>query len=131
MSNPLPSFPASGAPVFPRVAALLSGVRLAWLGLAAVFLWAAAAYLGVEKLTHERSFRLIEKERDAVSAVAAGIGSRTGSVLATLRSIPKVLARHPDIERALAAYGPDARRSVVPYAEFRRTLETDPRSWFR
>lgn len=127
MSNPPPSFPASGDPVFPRVAALLSGVRLAWLGLAAVFLWAAAAYLGVEKLTHERSFRLIEKERDAVSAVAAGIGSRTGSVLATLRSIPKVLARHPDIERALAAYGPDARRSLLPHADFRRALEADPR----
>lgn len=60
MSKSSPSFPASGAPVS-RVAALLSGVRLAWLGLAAVFLWAAAAYLGVEKLTHARSFRLIEK----------------------------------------------------------------------
>lgn len=127
MYNPPAASPPSGTPLHSRATAGVSGRRLVWLGLVMVCLWAAAAHLGVEQLTRERSSRLIEKEQDAVTVVANGIASKTGISLAYLRSIPKVLARHPDIESALAADGPDVRRSVLPYPEFRRALEADSR----
>ena len=101
--------------------------RFVWLCLLMVFLWAVAAYLAVEELTRERSSRLIEKEQDTVSAIAANIGSKAGFSLAYLRSIPKVLAKHSEVENALAAYGPGVQRSALPYSEFRQALESDAR----
>ena len=102
-------------------------LRFVWLCMLMVLLWAVAAHLAVDTLTRERSSRLIEKEQDTVAAIAANIGSKTGFSLAYLRSIPKVLARHPEIESVLAAYGPDAQRSTLPHPVFRQTLESDSR----
>ena len=114
-------------PLSRNAAGVPGGLRLIWLCLLMVFLWAAAAHFAVEKLTRERSSRLIEKEQDAVSAIAANIGSKAGFSLAYLRSIPKVLARHPEIESVLAAYGPDVQRSTLPYPVFRQALDGDSR----
>lgn len=97
-------------------------LRFVWLCLLMVLLWAAAAHLAVEKLTRERTSRLIEKEQDTVAAIAANIGSKAGFSLAYLRSIPKVLARHPEVENALVAFGPNVQRSTLPTAEFREVL---------
>lgn len=101
--------------------------RFVWLSLLLVILWAVAAHLAVEALTRERSSRLVEKEQDTVAAIAANIGSKVGFSLAYLRSIPKVLARHPEIESALAAYGPDVQPSALPTPVFRQALESDSR----
>ncbi len=101
--------------------------RFVWLSLLLVILWAVAAHLAVEALTRERSSRLVEKEQDTVAAIAANIGSKVGFSLAYLRSIPKVLARHPEIESALAAYGPDVQPSAFPTPVFRQALESDSR----
>lgn len=101
--------------------------RFVWLCLLMVLLWAVVAHFTVDKLTRDRSSRLIEKEQDTVAAIAANIGSKAGFSLAYLRSIPKVLARHPEIESVLAAYGPDVQRSTLPDTAFRQALNSDAR----
>jgi len=101
--------------------------RFVWLCLLMALLWAVVAHFSVDKLTRDRYSRLIEKEQDTVSAIVANIGSKAGFSLAYLRSIPKVLARHPEIESVLAAYGPDVQRSTLPYPAFRQALDSDAR----
>lgn len=87
--------------------------------------WAFASWLAAEKLIFEQSARLIEREQQTASAAAASLAANVGYTLAQLRSIPKVLARQPEIETILARMGPDVRRNEGTPARFRKLLAKD------
>jgi C4-dicarboxylate-specific signal transduction histidine kinase len=95
--------------------------------LAVVFIaWGVTSWLLAEKLTFERTSRLIAREQDVASSGAASVGSNVGFTLAHMRSIPKVMARQPEIETILSRIGPEVRRSNLPLPRLRERLATDP-----
>jgi len=101
-------------------------LRLAVAGLAVVIAWGFAAWLIAEAIVRERSARLVEHEQDLVASTAVSVGANVSFALAHLRSIPQVIARQPDIENILSRFGPDAKPSGLPPAEFRKQLLDDP-----
>lgn len=91
----------------------------------ATIAWGAASWSLGERITHERSARLIEREQEITSASAASIAANIRFSMAHMRSIPKVLAKESEIEAILARAGPTPARSTLPLPEFRRQLLSD------
>lgn len=99
---------------------------LAVAGLVLVIAWGVAAWLIAEAIVRERSTRLVEHDQDVVASAAVSVGANVSFALAHLRSIPQVIARQPDIEAILSRFGPDAKPSGLPSAEYRKQLLADP-----
>ena len=92
----------------------------------AVIAWGFVSWFLAERLTAERLSRQIEHEQDLAASAAATVGASVGRTLAHMRSIPKVIAKDPEILAALLRMGSDVQRSALPRSRFRESLENDP-----
>lgn len=98
----------------------------ALLFVAVLFAWAAVACYLSESLVNARSVRLLERERDVALSTAASISTNVGFSLASMRSIPRVMAKDAEIETVLARFGADVRSSDLPPPDFRARLQKNP-----
>ena len=99
----------------------VSGVVLA----VAAFVWIVAAWLIAQQLVDVSLARVLEREQDEVSPVAAAAGANLGFALAHLHNLPTVLAIDPEIVRALTRMGPDVKRNRQATEQFRHALLAD------
>ena len=90
-----------------------------------IIAWMLVAWFFTGKLTTEKIATLAERERDTATSSAETIGASVGRMLAHMRSIPKVLAKDPEILGILSHMGPEIPQSVLPRPEFKAMLERD------
>ncbi len=69
---------------------------------------------------------MITREQAVASSAAASVGANVGFILAHMRSIPKVMARQPEIETILSRMGPEVRRSNLSLPRLRAQLAINP-----
>ncbi len=108
------------------LASKVSRTRFWLLCVLVILVWGAASWRGAEWLFQKRTARLIEREQEMVLSGAASVGANVGFTLAHMRSIPKVLARQPEIETILSRIGPEVQRTRLPLPQIRELLAKDP-----
>lgn len=92
----------------------------------AIIVWVFVAWSFTGKLTAEKIVTLVEREQDTAASSAETIGASVGRMLAHMRSIPKVLAKDPEILEILGRMGPEITPSVLPRQEFKAKLARNP-----
>lgn len=91
-----------------------------------IIAWIFVAWSFTGKLSSEKIASLVEREQDSAVSSAETIGASVGRMLAHMRSIPKVLAKDPEIQQILGRMGPDIAPSVLPRLEFKEKLARNP-----
>ncbi len=88
--------------------------------------WGITAFFLAEILTSGKMLRLIERERLNASSATAAIDANIRLTLANVRSIPKVLARQPDIVENLHNNASAQRMPPLPQQKLREALFAIP-----